>query len=569
MDAITLTAVVREVNETVAGGRIQALVQPDERSLALEIFGHEGRQWLLFDTQPSSARVHLLPEKARRGAETDAPFFLLARKRLLGARLVDVFQPAWERILFCGCEHPEWGKTTLAGEIMGKWSNLLLLGEDGVILEALRRFGPDQNPHRPILPGRPYLSPPLQLNKTPIDLLTLPDLERLFTTVAPAEPLWRALVRQVAGISPLAARELVFRATGDALAAFTHTNALPQALFDAVVWLRGLPRQGGWAPSVVFDVEEGEPVAFAPYELSHLGSFDLRSSISRAAADYYAALIGADAYAGRRKQVQALLDDARRKLNGRRISLGEQAVGEEEVDETRSLGEWILAYAWQIRSGDAELLADTGAGLLRIPLDPTLSPSENAQAYFARYRKAKRAASRVPELLVEVNRDLEFLDQLQTDLQLAEDAAQIEELREALLSSGLMPAPTKRRRPSVQRSQPLRLRSAEGFIVLIGRNAVQNERVTWELAGPDDLWLHTERVPGSHVVIKTEGRDVPESTLLQAAAWAAWQSQARRDGKVSVIYTWRRQLRRIAGGRPGQVRVLQSQSLLVAPLAPE
>lgn len=568
MDAITLTAITRELNETVANGRVQAVVQPDEHSLTLEVFGRGGRQWLLFDAQPAVSRVHLLPEKARRGLETDAPFFLLARKRLLGARLVDVFQPAWERVLYCGCEHPELGKTTLAAEIMGKWSNLLLLAEDGVILEALRRFGPDRNPQRPILPGRPYLPPPPQSNRIPIDLLTLVDLELLFDG-ASAGPIWRALVAQMAGISPLVARELVFRATGDAQAAFSHANARPQTLFDAVVWLRDLPRQGGWAPSLVFDATSGEPVAFAPYELSHLGQYELLPSVSRAASAYYAALVGADAYAGRRKRVQSLLDDARRRLNGRRISLGEQAAGEEEVDEARGFGEWILAYAWQIRPGDAELLADTGDGLLRIPLDPTLSASENAQAYFARYHKVKRAAGRIPGLLAEVDRDLQYIDQLQIDLGLADNAAQIEELREALLASGLAPAAEKRRRPTIQRSQPFRLRTADGFTVIIGRNAVQNERVTWELAGPDDLWLHTERVPGSHVVIKTEGREVPEGTLRQAAAWAAYQSQARHDGKVSVIHTQRRHLRRIPGGRPGQVRVLQAQSLLVAPLAPD
>lgn len=567
MDAITLTAVARELNETVAGGRIQALVQPDERSLALEIFGRAGRQWLLFDTQPSTSRAHLLPEKARRGAATDAPFFLLARKRLLGARLIDFFQPAWERILYCGCEHPEWGKTTLAAEIMGKWSNLLLLSEDGLILEALRRFGPDQNPHRSILPGHPYLPPPPQANRIPIDLLTLADLEKL-CELAPAGPIWRALLAQIAGISPLAGREVSFRATGDAQAAFDHANARPQALFDALVWLRSLPRQGGWAPAVAFG-QDGGPLAFAPYELSHLGRFELRPTVNQAASDYYAALVGADAYTGRRSQVQALLDEARRRVNGRRIGLGEQAVSEDEVDESRSFGEWILAYAWQIRPGETELLADTGAGPLRIPLDPTLSPSENAQAYFARYHKAKRASQRVPELLAAVDRDLEYLDQVQTDLQLAEDAAQIEEVRDALLASDLLPAPDKARRPPIRRSQPLRLRTSDGFIVLIGRNAAQNEHVTWEMAAPDDLWLHTEHVPGSHVVIKSEGHAVPESTLVQAAGWAAWQSQARHDGRVSVIHTQRRHLRRIPGGKPGQVRVLQAQSLRVAPLAPE
>lgn len=245
MDAITLTAVARELNETLAGARIQTVVQPDERSLALEVFGRSGRQWLLLDAHAQHSRVHLLTEKARRGLETDAPLLLLARKRLVGARLGDVFQPAWERVLYFGCDHPDEGKTTLVAEIMGKWSNLLLLRGDGAILDALRRFGSDQNPQRPILPGRPYLPPPPQPHKTPIDLLALADLDRLFATSEPSEPLWRAVLSQVAGISPLAAREIAFRATGDARATFSHPNTRPQTVFDVLVWLRSLPRRWG------------------------------------------------------------------------------------------------------------------------------------------------------------------------------------------------------------------------------------------------------------------------------------------------------------------------------------
>ena len=164
-----------------------------------------------------------------------------------------------------------------------------------------------------------------------------------------------------------------------------------------------------------------------------------------------------------------------------------------------------------------------------------------------------------------VDRDLSWLDQLQTDLDLADNAPQIEELREALFASGLISESQGRRRAPMQRSQPLRLQSDDGFTVIVGRNALQNERVTWKLAQPEDLWLHAQRVPGSHVVIKTDGREVPQRTLEQAAAWAAYHSKAQKDTKVSVLYTQRRHLRRFKGARPGQVRVLQSQTLVVAP----
>ena len=568
MDAITLTAMTRELAETLAGGRVQAVVQPDEHSLALEIFGQRQRRWLLLDAGKQHARIHLLPEKARRGPETDSPFLLLARKYLRGAHLIEIDQPPWERVLHLHFSHPEAGRSVLVGEIMGRWSNLLLLDAQGDIIEAVRRFGPGQNRYRTILPGKTYAPPPPQRNKQPIDLITQADVERLLNQTPAQEPLWRVLVRGVTGVSPLAAREIIHRATGDALADVTHPNTRPEALFAALTWFRNLPRQGGWSPTIALDPATDAPAAFAPYQLSHLDHLAYYPSISQAAAIFYESAIGADSYAGRRKQVQVLLNAARKKLVGRRISLGEQAVSAEQVDELRSFGQWILAYAWQIQPGDSELQADTGEGVLHIPLDSTLSASENAQAYFARYHKAKKAAAQIPDLLAEADRDLAYLDQLQTDLDLADNAPQIEELREALLATGLVSERQSKKRSPMQRSQPLRLQSADGFTVIIGRNALQNERVTWKMAQPEDLWLHAQRVPGSHVVIKSDGREVPWRTVEQAAAWAAYHSKAQNDAKVSVIYTQRRHLRRFKGARPGQVRVLQSKTIVVQPQAP-
>ncbi|RME82427.1 MAG: fibronectin/fibrinogen-binding protein [Caldilineae bacterium] len=567
MDAITLAAVARELRETLVSGRIQAVIRPSAEAVALEIFGQGKRQWLLLDAHPRYARVHRLRERARRGTDEDSPLLLLLRKYLRGARVEDVFQPAWERVLHLRCLHPRLGPTTLVGEIMGRRSNILLLDAEGTILEAQRRAGPAQNPHRVVLPGKPYQPPPPQRNKTPIDLVTAPEIERWLNRTPAREPLWRLLVSQIAGLSPLLARELVYRATGDVHADVAHPNVSTGSLLDVITWVRSLPTEGGWAPTVAFS-DEDVPAAFAPYELTHLDRFEHYSTISEAACAYYVAVIGADSYAGRRRQVRQMLEEARKKLLARRASLGEQAVGEEDVARLRAQGEWILAYAWKVKPGDRELVADTGEGLLRIPLDPTLTASENAQAYFARYQKAKRAAARVPELLAEVDRDLAYLDQLQADLALADNAPQIEELREALLATGLVARPGGKRKSPAPRSRPLQLRTPEGFTVWIGRNAVQNEEVTWRLAQPEDIWLHTERVPGSHVVIRTGGREVPRQVLEQAAAWAAYYSQARQDTSTSVMYTQRRHLRRLKGGRPGQVRVLQKHSLVVAPQKP-
>ncbi|NOX60415.1 MAG: fibronectin/fibrinogen-binding protein [Chloroflexi bacterium] len=566
MDAITLTAVVRELEERLLGGRVQAVVQPDEHSLSLEVFHHGERRWLLLDATAAHARVHFLPQRARRGLASDTPFLLLARKHLRGARVTRIFQPPWERVLYLRFQHREHGATTLVGEIMGRWSNLALLDERGRILDALRRFGPDENPYRTILPAAPYQPPPPPKGKQPIDLITEADLERLLNQTPAGQPLWRVLVRRISGLSPLAAREIIHRATGDAQAEPSHPNVRASALFDALSWFRNLPLQGGWAPTVALDPIDETPAAFAPYELSHLGRLKHCRAISDAAHLYYSTVIGADSYAGRRKQVRQLLANAHKKLLARRAALNEQAVSDEQVAQWRRFGEWILTYAWKITPGDRELEADTGEEILHIPLDPALSASENAQAYFARYRKAKRAAAKVPELLAEVDRDLAYIEQLQSDLELADNAPQIEEIREAALLSGLVREAAPKRRVASARTRPLRVR-INNFDVFIGRNALQNDIVTWKLAQPNDMWLHVKDAPGAHVIIRSEGREVPPPVIEQAAGWAAFHSSARRDAKVAVMVTQRRHLRRLKRGRPGQVRVLRYKTITVAPLS--
>lgn len=565
MDAITLTTTAWELRETVLGGRVQAIIPPDEHGLALELYTRGARHWLLLDANPRRPRLHLLTEKARRGLETDTPFLLLVRKWLDGARLTEVFQPAWERVLFLTFTHPGGERMTLAAEVMGRWSNVLLLDADGLIRAGLRRF--ERAGARPPLPGRPYVPPPPQAGKLPLDLFRQEDAEHLLGTAPSTTPIWRLLVEKVAGLSPLLARELVFRAVGDAQATPNHPNATPEALLNGLDWIRRLAREGGWAPSVALDPTTGTPLAFAPYELTHLGSCRLYPSLSQAAVAFYTAALGADAYAGRRARVQALLTAARERLQARHDALNAEMARAAEAETWRRWGEWILAYASTLPAGAAELVVETGAETLTIPLDPTLSAVANAQAYFNRYHKARRALDKLPGLLAEVERDMAYLDQLQADLDLADHAGHLEDIRQALLATGLVRSDRRpQRRPSA--SQPLRLRSRDGFEVLIGRHALQNERVTWELAGPDDLWLHTERVPGAHVVIRTHGRPVPTTTLEEAAGWAAYYSAARRDTRVGVLYTQRRHLRRIPGGRPGQVRVLRAQSLWVAPTPP-
>jgi predicted ribosome quality control (RQC) complex YloA/Tae2 family protein len=306
-------------------------------------------------------------------------------------------------------------------------------------------------------------------------------------------------------------------------------------------------------------------VAFAPYRLTHLEPYERRESISQAMEAFYGQPSGADPYAAARQRVRRQIDRQVARQQIKRRALLRAQPSEERLIALRHKGELLLAYASQVQPGQEALSVpyQPDQPPLHIVLDPAKSAVENAQHYFQQYEKAKRAAEEGPRRLAEVARTLDYLQQLATDLALAEDQPGIAQVESALAEAGL--APRRRQRPTA-RSAPLRVVSDDGFVILVGRNSRQNDELTFGLAQADDVWLHAQGVPGAHVVIRTEGREVPENTLHEAAQWAAQQSAARDERSVRVDYTPRKNVRRPKGGKPGQAIYRGQKTLVVRPL---
>jgi predicted ribosome quality control (RQC) complex YloA/Tae2 family protein len=267
-------------------------------------------------------------------------------------------------------------------------------------------------------------------------------------------------------------------------------------------------------------------------------------------------------YAVAKARVQELLDQAYERVKGRRLALERQWVPQEEIDRLRTCGEMILAYAHAVRAGDCQLEAqvDLEGPPLTINLDPHKGAVENAQAYFERYEKSKSAAAGIPARLARADQELQYLDQLATDLRLASNRPDIDDVRTALVEAGYAPRP---KGPKPQRGQPLRIVAEQGMVILVGRSARQNHQITFRRAGPDDLWLHAVDVPGSHVVVLSGGRPVPQSVLQRAAELAAQHSAARGEAGVLVAYTQRRYVRPIRNGRPGMVSYRREKTIRV------
>lgn len=563
VDAVTTAAVAAELEEMIVGGRVQAVIQTGTDSLGFEIYAEQQRHYLFMTCDPASARCHLVPDKLRRGAEHPTPLYLLLRKYLDGAWLEGVTQPPWERILWLDFSSKE-GELRLIVETMDRHSNIVLAVE-GDILDCLKRVGPDRNRYRVILPGKPYVAPPPQ-NKALPEQVTPATLDD-FLRQAPDTPAWRVLVEHIAGVSPMFAREIIHRTCDDAEApAFDLAGKL---VCHSLVGILTDVQAGRWQPCVV-PAEVGEGYrAFAAYELTYLGQAQPVESISAAMATYFGAPVGVEAYTAAKSSVKTQIDGALDRVRRKLAALERQSTGDEEIELLRKQGELLLAYAPTLAPGQTEFQAqyDPDAPPLTIKLDPTLTPLDNAHRYFDRYEKAKRAAADVPKLQAATRHELAYLEQLATDLDLAENWPEIDMVREALQEAGYWQG-SHTRGPRGGKPGIRRFTTPDGFVILVGRNASHNHTLVTERSTGDDLWLHARGIPGSHVIVRYDGRPIPDEVIRQAAGIAAYYSAGRDDTSVEVDVTFRRYVRPIKGGKPGMVTYKNERTMTVKPRKP-
>ena len=562
VDYLTL-ACLRDHLDSLLGARVQRIVLPDDLSVGLELYARR-RYQLHTSVHPHHARMLLVPHKLRRGVDTETPLLQLLRKWVRNARLVDVTQPPWERILelhFKG----QAGHCRLVVELIGRYSNVILVGPDGRVLDAVKRIGPDLNRYRVTLPARPYQPPPAAPGRRPPTEVSVTEWASYSGGAGvcrPGDPLHRLLTGRLLGVSPMLAREIAARASGDAEA--TVQSLAPEATAAAVKELFApVHGDGRWSPHVALD-KDGHVVAFSPYEPHQFERVEPMPDISAAMWRYFERQLSADPYAAARQQVQGLIETTRSRLERTLTQLQAQVIDEAEIHILRETGELLLTFQGQIERGAAEVTLPDHAGNPRtITLDPKLTPVENAQTYFRRYRKAARAAEKVEAHLGEVRPDLVYVEQLSVDLALAESRPEIEEVHRALAAAGWTSGAQRSGGGSKQIGGFRRL-EVHGFTIFAGRNARQNEQLTFQLAGRDDLWLHVRGQPGTHVIIKSSGQPVPDEVIQRAAELAAYYSPARGESGVDVDVAERRFVRRVRGGHPGMVTYRNERTVRVA-----
>ncbi|MDA8146040.1 MAG: NFACT family protein [Thermaerobacter sp.] len=569
MDALYLAAVAAQLREHLIGARVQRVVQPEREEVHLVLRMPSGEERLLLSAHPATARVHLTSQ-AKRAPRVPPLFCMVLRKHLEGGRLEELAQPPFERILhLIFRSRDELGdevRVRLTAELLGRQANLILTDPSGKILDALRRQPPGDGGRRELVPGRPYVAPAPFSRPTP-DRITPAELAEAVRSGD--TPLWKALLGACAGLSPWMAREVAFRAGCDPLspaaaASSSDLERLAASAREAARWFAG-----PFSPTQVYG-PDGFLAAVAP---SYPPQAPCRTMAdpSELADAFYGVRDEAERTDAQRAELAKVVSRAMRRCR-HKLALQEESLRVAEgAEELRHRGELLTANLHLLRPGMRSIrLPDytrPDEPPVDIELDPTRSPAANVQALFRRYKKAKST-----QVLAAVQRDrtLEesaYLSTVAEGLAAAENPADLADIRQELIGQGYLRA-GPRPAAAVDPARPARFRSSEGFEIWVGKNNRQNDRLTMQLAHPEDLWFHVKNQPGSHCLVRCQAGRVPgPRTLEEAALLAAYHSAARQGSHVDVDYTLRRHVKKPPGSKPGYVTYTHQRTLQVTPEA--
>ena len=570
MDALCLSAILRETDAAVTGGRIDKIYQPTRDEVILQIRGKEGACRLLLSANPARPRIQLTALNWENPAQPPM-FCMLLRKYLSGGRILSLRQPPMERVAELEIEAiDEMGdkvRRRLILEAIGRKTNLLLLDGEDRIVDCLRRVDGDLTTARPLLPGMFYQSPPPQPGKR--DPAALTEADREAVLAGPLDsPADRFLLDRFSGFSPLIAREVAFEAFGDTDGPAGQNAPL---LLDKLAALLEKVQTGKTQPTLLR--REGKAVDFTFRPILQYGPGTESISYPTFAAlldDYYQARETADQVKQKGQDLLKPLTQARDRL-ARKMVLQEKELAEtQNRDKYRLYGELITANLYRMKKGEKVLRAqnyyDPEGTEIDIQLDPLKTPQQNAARYYKLYTKAKTAEEMLTIQLEKGAKEKEYLDSVLESVSRAQGDRDLEEIRQELTETGYLrrraKAKDRMKRPA---TKPLEFRSSSGLRISVGRNNLQNDRLTTKQAGKWDYWLHTQKIHGAHVILWTEGQEPDDRSLREAAMLAAWFSQGKEGKKVPVDYTPVKFVKKPAGARPGMVVYTTYQTAYVDP----
>lgn len=572
LDGSVIHALKKELAETLIGGRVDKVFQPERDEIQLLIRAGGENLRLLFSANPNHPRVHITT--AQKENPLKAPMFcMLLRKHLSGAKLLSVSQPDFERVLTFDFEaYNELGDKTvkrLVIEMMGRHSNVIFCEENGRIIECLKHVTPETSTVRLVLPGLNYEAPPSQGKKNPLSV-TPSDILAMLHELSEGQKLDKWVLSAFTGISPLLAREAVFSHFGEAslfAGEMTDMEGFAEALYQ---FFRKLYISS--SPTMLQNIGEKKAMDFAICPILQYGSIDTEAfpSVSALLERFYTARDHQAHLLGRTHDTRKLVQNHMARAQKKMLIQEDTIESAKKRDQYKLYGDLITANLYRISDGQSavtvENLFSEGMEPVEIPLDPTLSAAKNAQHYYRTYTKAKTAEQMASEQLERALEELHYLETVEEALEHADTLAALQEIREELHEQGYLHHLQKGKKQRQTLSEPLHFKSSDGFDIDVGRNNKQNDQLTLKNAAPYDIWFHTKTIAGSHTILRTErSQDIPEQTLIEAAMLAAYFSKGQHSSNVPVDYTQVRYVKKPSGAKPGLVIYTDNKTLYVTP----
>lgn len=586
-DGITIANITKELSETLLGGRIYKIAQPESDELLLTI-KNNGSQYRLLLSADASLPMVYLTETNKPSPMTAPGFCMLLRKHLQNARITAISQPGLERAIHLRLEHlNELGdlcEKKLIVEIMGKHSNIIFCDDKDQIIDSIKHISGMVSSVREVLPGRPYFIPqtqnkwnPLRFSvrytkegsslffKSPEDSEDLTYVNLCAHMKEKPMPLYKALYTTYTGLSPIIAQELCCRAGIDA---DMPANVLDEpALLAVHKTLADLMEQtacGSFSPVIVYDGRE--PLEYAAFPLTLYADKDMQpcKSISGVLERYYAERSVVTRIRQKSVDLRKIVQTALER-NVKKYDLQmRQMKDTEKRDKYKVYGELINTYGYNVEPGakSMEALNYYTNETITIPLDSTLTPQENAQKYFDKYGKLKRTYEALSELTIQVKQEIEHLESILAALDIAMQEEDLVQIREELIESGYIRRKGGSKKVKIT-SRPFHYVSSDGFHIYVGKNNFQNDELTFKFANGGDWWFHAKQIPGSHVVLKTEGAEVPDRAFEEAARLAAYYSKGREQDKVEIDYVQKKHVKKPAGAKPGFVVYYTNYSMAI------
>lgn len=564
-DGITVAALTQELQHTLQDGRIHKIAQPETDELLLTIKTPGGQRRLYISASASLPLIYLTEEN-KKSPMTAPNFCMLLRKHIGSGRIVDISQPGLERIICFHIEHlDEMGdlcRKKLIMEIMGKHSNIIFCDDKDRIIDSIKHVSAQMSSVREVLPGRDYFIPDT-MNK--LNPLTVSREAFTDAFLAKPMPVGKAVYTSFTGISPVAAEEVCYLAGIDSnRTAKDLSEDILLHLFNQFTIYFDDIKSGSFTPAVYY--ENGVPKEFSCLPLTHYSSYEKKDavSVSSLLAAYYAEKNTITRIRQKsvdlRRIVQTALERNRKKFDLQSRQLADT----EGREKYKIYGELINVYGYNLEDGakTLEALNYYTNEMVKIPLDAAKTPRENAQRYFAKYNKQKRTFEALSELIKETRDDITYLESVGNALDIAQDEDDLAQIKEELTESGYIRRRFTKKKVKLK-SRPLHYLSSDGCHMYVGKNNFQNEELTFHFASGNDWWFHAKGAPGSHVIVKSGGGELPDRVFEEAGRLAAYYSKNRGSDKVEIDYIEKKHVKKVNGARPGFVIYHTNYSLVI------